>query len=490
MNARKLGAAAAILFLAALIAVAIPAPAMADGGPAVAYELWTSLKEGQQVAVVTILDQDRARVDLFISILDKTEQSHEIVFFIPLGTKTSYFNAVEKKLLAFDQQATRHLDKIIRDSATRKQRAVQILFSGALLTNGALLVPLWAPVLLTGCAAAEPKPDVTLQTESSQIAVYGIEEDTNLDALVQTTGLPPSVADTLSRLKGQQIAVVKLQTKPQGQGGTATPPGEPSSEPGLHLSWQTTLVPGESGTTYAYPLGTGEAWSKPIELTRVYVVAPKGIDFDIQYPRLGSDQSGFDIIEGARISRYFQIPSYAIDEARGSFGRVWRATYTMSNPREDIVITAKAQSAYSRFLARAEDSALMTSLFFAVVIGLLVWVLAWTWLMPRFLWGRAGPKVELHWYHALAYPGINIVLMVFPGSAFYLFFLLGMPLPSLLGAFLVLGGAVIGLFWALHSGHLGVNRGRAIGAFVLTSLCGSAAYLVLAVIFARIINVI
>jgi hypothetical protein len=490
MHAGKLRVAVVIFFLAALIAVAIPGPAMADGGPAVTNELWESLKEGQQVAVVTVLDQDRARVDLFISILDKTGQSHEIVFFVPLGMKTSYFNAVEKRLLAFDKQATRHLDRIIRESDTRKRRAVQILFSGALLTNGALLVPLWTPVLLTGCAAMEQKPEVTLQTESSQIAVYGIEEDTNLYALIQTTGLPPAVANTLSRLEGQQIAVVRLQTKPQSEIEETATSGEPSSEPGLHLSWQTTLVPGESGKTYAYPLGTGDSWPTPIEMTRVYVVAPKDIDFDIQYPRLGSDQSGYDIIEGARISQYFEIPSYAVDEARGDFGRVWRATYTMSNSAEDIIIVAKPQSAYSRFLAYAEDSALLTSLCFAVVIGLLVWVLAWTWLMPRFLWGRAGPKVELRWYHALAYPGINIALMVFPGSVFYLFFLLGMPLPSLLGAFLVLGGAVIGLFWALHSGNLGVSRGRAIGAFIATSLCGSAAYLVLAVVFAVIINVL
>jgi hypothetical protein len=485
----KLKAAAILLFIA-IVAASIPLPAMADGGPIVPYDLWERLKEGQQIAVVTILDQERARVDLFISILDKTEQSHEIVFFVPLGTKMSYFTAIEKTLLAFDEQATRNLDKIIHESATRKQQAVQMLFSGALLTNGALLTPLWAPVLLMGCAAMEQKPDITLQTESSQIAVYGIDEDTNLDALIRTTGLPPSVVDTLSKLKGQQIAVVRLQTKPQGQGEAGTPSGEPSSEPGLHLSWQTVLLPGESGATYSYPLGTGGAWSKPIELTRVYVVAPKGLDFDIQYPKLGSDKSGFDIIKGSNISEYFQIPAYAVDEARGDFGRVWRATYTMSNPVEDIVIVAKPQSVYSRFLASAEDTAGMTSLIFAIFFGLLTWVLAWMLLMPRFLWGKAGPKVQLHWYQALAYPGINIVLMMFPGGIFYFFFRMGMPLPSLLGAFLVLGGAVIGLFCAWHSKNMGVSEGRAIGAFILTCLCGSAAYLVLAMVFAKIINVI
>ncbi len=490
MNAGKLKFTAVILFLIALITVTIPIPAMADGGPAVHFDLWENLKEGQQVAVVTILNQDYARVDLFISILDKTEQSHEIVFFVPLGMKTFSFRAVEKRLLDFDEQATRHLDKIVRDSATRKQRAVQVLFSGALLTNGALLVPLWAPVLLTGCGAAEPQPDITLQTESSQIAVYGIEEDTNLEALIQTTGLAPSVVETLSRLRGQQIAVIRMQTKPYGQAGADTGPGERYSEPGLHLSWQTALMPGESGTTYSYPLGTGAAWSKPIELTRVYVVAPSGLDFDVEYPKLGSDQSGYDIIEGAHISKYFQIPSYAVDEARGDFGRVWRATYTQSNSAEDIIITAKSQSTYSRFLAGAEESAIASSLLFAFLIGLVVWTLAWYFLMPRFLGMGSRRHSNLAWYMALIYPGINIVFMVFPGSVFYLFFLLGLPLPSLVGVFLILGGAIIGLFAIIHGNKMGVRRGRAIGAFVLTSLCGSAAYLVLAVAFAKIINVI
>jgi len=479
MNAGKLRAAAALFFLIALITVSVPVPALADGGPAVHYELWEYLKEGHQVAVVTILNQDYARIDLFISILDRTEQSHEIVFFVPLGTGISDFKVVEKRLAYFDEQATRYLDRIIRDSATRKQRAVQILFSGALLTNGALLVPLWAPVLLTGCAEAEPKPDVILQ-----------KEDTNLESLIRTTGLAPAVADTLSRLQGQQIAVVRMQTRPQEGMETGNGSGGTLSEPGLHLSWKTALIAGASGPAYSYPLGTGAAWSKPIELTRVYVVAPRDLDFDVQYPKLGSERSGYDIIEGAYISRNFQIPSYAIDEARGDFGRVWRATYTQSNSADDIIVTAKPQSTYSRFLASAEESATATSFIFAFFIGLAVWVLAWYFLMPRFLGAGLERPTSINWYEALIYPGINLFFMFIPGAVFYLFFLFGMYLPSLGGVFLIPGLAVIGFFTSIHGKKLGVRRSRAVGAFVLTSLCGSAAYLVLALAFAKIINVI
>jgi hypothetical protein len=491
MSAGKLKLTATFVLFIVILSITIPVPVMADGGPIVPHDLWSELKEGHQIAVVTIIDQDLATVDLFISILDKTAQSHEIVFFVPIGKESSLFNAKEEDLFSFDEATTRGLDNTIRQSATNRQHAVQALFSGALLTNGAILVPLWAPVLLTGCGAASPKPEATLQTESSQISIYGIDDNTDLDALIQTTGLPASVSDTLSKLKGQQIAIVKLQTKPEAGEGESPVPGQPAAtEPGLHLSWSTSLIPLEAGKTYTYPLGTGAAWSKPIELTRVYIVAPRGMDFDVQYPTLGTEQSGFDIIEGSKIQNFMDTPSYTVDEARGDFGRVWRATYTQSNPTDDIVIKVKPQSAFSSFLADAEDGALGYSIIFALIIGVLVWVLAWRFLMPRFLGVAYGQQSRLRWPYALIYVAINFIFIIFPGSIFYLFFLVGMTLPALLGAFLIGGGVSIGLFSVIHGRHLGVSEGKAIRAFIFTSLSGSAAYLVLAVAFAWVVNAI
>lgn len=236
---KKLSIALFLVILICVLSAIMSVPAKADGGPIVPHDLWADLKEGQQVAVVTILNQTTAKVDLFISILDKTNQSHEVVFFVPVGTATSNFYAVEQNIATFDKQTTTELDSVIRQSAINRQHAVQVLFSGALLTNGALLVPIWAPILLTGCAAPETKPEATFQTESSQISIYSIEENTDLNALINTTGLPSSVLNTLSKLKGQQVAVVKLQTHPQVGGGT-TP--SLSSEPGVHLSWNTSFV--------------------------------------------------------------------------------------------------------------------------------------------------------------------------------------------------------------------------------------------------------
>lgn len=409
---------------------------------------------------------------------------------MPLGQNSSFFQAFEEDRFTFDEPTTRRLDNIIRQSATNRQHAIQALFSGALLTNGAILIPLWAPVLLTGCAAAEQKPEATLQTESSQISIYGIDDNTDLAALIQTTGLPASVSDTLSKLKGQQVAIVKLQTKPEGGEVESPLPGQPAaSEPGLHLSWSTSLIPTEDGNTYTYPLGTGAAWSKPIEVTRVYISVPKGLDFNVRYPALGTEQSGFDIIEGSKIQNFTDTPSYAVDEARGDFGRVWRATYTQSNPTDDIVITVKPQSAFSSFLAGFEEQALGCCIIFALIIGVMVWVLAWRFLMPVFL-GKEASHVKPDWYEALTYPAINLVFIIFPGSVLYLFFLLGLTAPALAIQFLIGGGISIGLFALIHSRKLGVSRGKAIRAFIFTSLSGSAAYLVLAVAFAWIVNAI
>jgi hypothetical protein len=89
----------------------------ADGGPIVGPHLWSSLKEGQQIAVVTLKDTDSAEVDLFISLLDNTGESHEVVFFVPLGVDAADFRVVEKNSVDFDEDNTEGLDLIIRKNA-------------------------------------------------------------------------------------------------------------------------------------------------------------------------------------------------------------------------------------------------------------------------------------------------------------------------------------------------------------------------------------
>jgi len=76
-----------ILALPALMLTVNTNPISADGGPMVDPILFAKLKEGQQVAVVRIKDMETAQVDLFVSILDQTGESHEITYFVPLVTR-------------------------------------------------------------------------------------------------------------------------------------------------------------------------------------------------------------------------------------------------------------------------------------------------------------------------------------------------------------------------------------------------------------------
>ena len=107
------------MVLACITALIVFIPVKADGGLLVPYDLWAQLKEGQQIAVVTLRNDGNAKIDLFISILDKTQQSHDITFFLPLGASTSNFYAVEQNISDFDNDNTRGLDKILRDGALR-----------------------------------------------------------------------------------------------------------------------------------------------------------------------------------------------------------------------------------------------------------------------------------------------------------------------------------------------------------------------------------
>jgi hypothetical protein len=410
-----------IAILLTLMFTASPLPVRADGGPMVDPNLFAKLKEGQQVAVIQFHDTNTASVDLFISILDQTGESHEIIFFVPLGMKADGFAVWEQDSLGFNDQFTRRLDMTLFQSYRQDQQFIQYLFAGALLTNGVWLTPLWLPLLFIGCAEAPP-PISTFKTDSSEVSIFGLEESTDLEALISTTGLDPSVTETLSRLRGQQIAVVNLRTQPQQ---AATGPATESalaSEPGLHLSWQTTLATEESGATYAYPLGTGAAWAHPIEMTRVYVIVPEELDLTVQYPKLGANRSGFVKKQSSyepRIVDSGEEPAYAVDKAtdisiypfRGRFN-IWRVTYANSNAAEDIVITVNQGSgtSFGTSLRRAGSQA---AFFIGLVVAALFWIMAWSFLMPRLL-GR-DKKVGGLWRLSLTYIGWNLLLFI-PGA--------------------------------------------------------------------------
>lgn len=477
---------ATIIVITSLL-LAFSLPARADGGPIVGPHLWAALKEGQQIAVITLKDTNSAEVDLFISLLDNTGESHEVVFFVPLGVDAADFRVVEKNSVDFDEDNTEGLDLILRKNAQRRHQAIDSLFAGTLLVNGIWLLPFWLPMLLSGCAA--PSPEATFETDSSQVSIFGLDEDTDLEALISTTGLNPSVRESLSRLRGQRIAVVTLQTQPQGTDAGSDGRSR-DGEPGIHLAWTTALVPGESGATYSYPLGTGDSWSHPIEMTRIYVFAPPGIDFSVHYPELGVKRSGFTRRNAPRIADYYQVPAYAVDEAIGDFGRIWRVTYTQSNSAEDIVIVARPQSFLSKIYMSLQGAGKSSiALIFGFIMALAFWLLGWRYLMPRLLAGSYQGSINKLLKYALTYTGINIVLML-PGIVLYFFWSLTGSALTFIPLLILFGGVSILIFAVWHLKRLGANTGQAIKAFVLVTLASNGAYLLFSLVYAKLTGVI
>ena len=463
-------------------------PARADGGPIVGPYLWKILEEGQQIAVVTLVDTETAKIDLFISILDSSGESHEIVFFIPLGAEAGEFYVRETDSLNFDERNTYRWDVALNEETKSRHETISYLFGATLLTNGIWVMPLWLPLIFSGCGA--PPPEATFDTDSSQISIYGLDEDTDLESLISVTGLDASVRETLSRLRGQKIAVVNLNTEVK-EAGDGTGGYRDTGDPGIHLSWTTSLIQGEEGASYAYPLGTGTAWYHPVKMTRVYVIAPPGIDFSVEYPELGSERSGYVRVFGGyqeRIYKNYDVAAYAVDEAKGDFGRIWRAVYTQSNAGEDIVVTARPQSSIDRFFTGLQKGR-SPGLIIMYIIALGLWLLAWRYLGPRLLPDSYQGNPKKFWKVALFYTGVNVILMI-PGVILYAMWLWTGISVTLAFLFILFGGVSLIVFAASRVKQLGLTFKQAIKAYSIVTLVSNGAYLILALAYIKITGVI
>jgi hypothetical protein len=488
-------------FIFSSILLIPPLPALADGGPILSDpEMWATFKETQQVAVISLGNGDDAHIDLFVSMRNEADEPQRVTLFIPLGVNSSNFTVAEKTLFQFDRAITEKLDQILdretkRDSDYRQSVHASLLL-GSLLVNGGWSWPLWLPILLSSCATA-PAPTATYETESSTIAIYDLVQDVDLQALIETTGLDPAVTEALSRYQGQQIAIINLQTEPWAvEGGSY---GTPASQPGIHLSWDTNLVPNEKGEAYTYPLGTGGAWSHPIEITRVYVVAPPGIDFATQYPSLGEDLSGFT---GGFFSQrrprmlYTYDPAFAIENVVGDFGRVWRATYVRSSSTEDIVITrldelsSKTQALLR--LNRYQGVVRSFTWLLSLILSTLLWVPSWRFVMSRILGVEYTWRDLRLWRESLSwavfYPLTNLVAVVL--TLVLASFTAGFGLIVGIALIIVTGLGLVTahVFGRTRSRKLGVTRGRAEIAYVSVVLLTNAIYIPLATAYAALVG--
>jgi hypothetical protein len=493
----------ATAFIIASLLLCFPSVAIADGGVVSDPQLWARMEEGQQTAVVTLKRDNTVGADLFVSLLDSSGQSHEVVFFVPLGTDARNFNVTEKTSLDFDEELIQDLDEALRKEAQSKTNVWLSLLSPTLLISGGWMLAVYLPLLLSGYGggAGGTQPEETYETDSSRIDIYGLDDDTDLEALINTTGLDPSVQETLARLTGQRIAIVTLQTQPPLPNDDDDGWHEPTGQPGIHLAWTAALVPQSGSVAYSYPLGTGSSWAHPIGLTRIYVVAPPGMDFTAQYPRLGTDYSGYTgLLERPfyslyrsrpRIMEHYDTPAYAVDEATGRFGHIWRATYTQSNAAEDVVISLAPSDGFLttvRESLRGWGTAPIIPL--GLLIALLLWVAAWRYCMPRILGTEYRWRGSKLWHDSLIYLGINTAValpLAMAGGAFFIaFFIVSSVGTAVFVAFQIVAALVFGALYGLPSiltfvrsqrRHLGVSGGRAAAAYIVVVLVANSAYL-------------
>lgn len=130
--------------LAGLVLLLIlPALVEADGGPILSDpELWAMIDEGQQIAVVQLQQDGTCQVDLFVSLADRSGQSHEVTFFLPLGIEAGDFEVVEETSLAFDEALTEAIDEQL-EAESRRQGDFRVRLQAALLLGTLTTHAVW-----------------------------------------------------------------------------------------------------------------------------------------------------------------------------------------------------------------------------------------------------------------------------------------------------------------------------------------------------------
>jgi len=76
--------------------------------------VYYDLVEDHQIVVVDVVDEETINGDLFISLRDESNQSHDIVFLLPFYEKPNFFNLEEKNYSVFCQDKTDSLDDFIK----------------------------------------------------------------------------------------------------------------------------------------------------------------------------------------------------------------------------------------------------------------------------------------------------------------------------------------------------------------------------------------
>jgi len=234
------------------------------------------------------------------------------------------------------------------------------------------------------------------------------------------------------------------------------------------------------------------------------VVSPPELDITVEYRQLGDDLSGLgEERHGELVWKIdaAKSPAFAVDEAYGEFGHIWRATYVKSNSAQDLVVTSlpgascEVQQAVRR--ARVEGVIKPLTWFLAPLAGLAAWVTSWRVVMRRrlgvpyrWLQGKLY-RYALLWAALYAFTSLVALVVYLLGAGTLLVPWLDCAVVLILPLMLVfLGLANAWLFSRLWAERLQVTRGRAFGAYMLAVLMANVLYLAFAVGYSTIVGAI
>jgi hypothetical protein len=387
----------AIAFLAL---VRIGGVALGDGAPLVPSRLLRVFSEQSQLAVVEVRADRTVSVDLFISLMDTSRESHEVPFLLPLQTMPDEFTVSEMTLKQFRD---RHLQPLhdIMDRAQRADspEAAKNMLGICALACNPMAVILASPILMPVYAGARgraghlmaPAPALSVETKHARAEVYPALKSDELAALARAPDLPATVSQGLKAYVGRPFALIRLRTMP---GPNATDDAywrAPSdAQPGLHFRFTQDMLADGGAHVYDSPLGTGKAWELPIKDTQVYVTAPEDFRLAITFPR-----------------------GYRFKLARGIDGRqVHAASYRQMRPDQDVRIRLRGRGA-TAFTRARWTRPLRSGLTWAgfPLLAILSWVLAVAAIRWRDPSLKAMGRWALFWRSWLWAQGVALLVL-------------------------------------------------------------------------------
>jgi len=353
-----------------------------------APEEWRGdLSEQIQLVVVEVQPEGTVRVDLFVSLRDKSGEAREVHLLLPLQAVPEQLDVRTMPARRFQRQRLAEFDHLFYEAIVERLRhraALESAMSAGSFAAGPVAVAISLPRSLFhrrrrigygGLAVASLPTEASVRVERAQVEVYEVLEMDALEAsLPEVTHLSAMTREALSSYAGKPFALVKLRTLPRRQRAARRPQRR---APGIALTFTQKMGERDGARCYDYPLGTGRAWERPIPLTQVYVTAPEELDLEVMLPRRPRT---------ANLADYEGNMAYLDESAAwAAEGRqVHMARYDRGNPAEDIRIRLKAQDGGEFVVARqARERRWKAARVGFPLLGALLWTAAFGALVRR-----------------------------------------------------------------------------------------------------------